>query len=43
MVYWELFPTLDHVVQVARGGQDEDKDWIKTSMVLNSAKSNWTI
>jgi hypothetical protein len=43
MVYWELFPTLDHVVPVARGGQDEENSWITTSMVRNSAKSNWTI
>ncbi len=43
MVYWELFPTLDHVVPVARGGQDEENSWITISMVRNSAKSNWTI
>ena len=43
MVYWELFPTIDHLVPVARGGQDDESNWITTSMVHNSAKSNWTI
>ena len=43
MVYQELFTTIDHFVPVARGGKDEESNWITTSMVLNSAKSNWTI
>jgi len=43
MVYWELFPTLDHLVPVTRGGLDDETNWITTSMVRNSAKSNWTI
>jgi len=43
MVYWELFPTLDHVVPVARGGADDSSNWVTTSMVRNSAKSNWTL
>lgn len=43
MVYWELFPTIDHLVPVAKGGLDDESNWITTSMVRNSAKSNWTI
>lgn len=43
MVYWELFPTVDHLVPVARGGADEEKNWVTTSMLRNSAKSNWTL
>ena len=43
LVYWELFPTIDHLIPVARGGQDNESNWITTSMVRNSAKSNWTI
>ncbi len=43
MIYWELFPTVDHVVPVARGGSDTPDNSVTTSMVLNSAKSNWTL
>ena len=43
MAYWELFPTIDHLVPVARGVEDNENNWITTSMVRNSAKSNWTI
>jgi hypothetical protein len=43
MAYWELFPTIDHVVPVGRGGADDDSNWVTTSMLRNSAKSNWTL
>lgn len=43
LVYWELFPTIDHLIPIARGGEDSENNWITTSMVRNSAKSNWTI
>lgn len=43
MIYWELFPTIDHLIPIARGGQDNESNWITTSMIRNSAKSNWTI
>ena len=43
MIYWELFPTVDHLIPIARGGTDTADNWITTSMVLNSAKSNWTL
>ena len=43
MIYWELFPTLDHIIPVARGGKDDESNWATTSMMKNSAKSNWTI
>lgn len=42
-VYWELFPTIDHLIPIARGGQDIESNWITTSMIRNSAKSNWTL
>ena len=42
-VYWELFPTIDHVIPVARGGADDETNWVCTSMLRNSAKSNWTL
>lgn len=43
LVYWELFPTIDHLIPMARGGQNNDGNLITTSMIHNSAKSNWTI
>lgn len=42
IVYWELFPTIDHVHPDARGGINEDSNWVTTSMLRNSAKSTWT-
>lgn len=43
MVYWELFPTIDHIYPISRGGLDNEENWITTSMIKNSAKSNWTL
>lgn len=43
MIYWDLCPTVDHLIPVARGGQDNESNWVTTSMIRNSAKSNWTI
>ena len=43
IVYWELFPTVDHVHPITRGGMDREDNWITTSMLRNSAKSNWTL
>lgn len=42
-VYWELCPTIDHLIPVAKGGPDNESNWITTSMIRNSAKLNWTI
>ena len=41
--YWELFPTIDHVNPVARGGADVESNLMTTSMLRNSAKANWTL
>jgi hypothetical protein len=41
--FWELFPTIDHVVPVSRGGLDRDDNWVSTSMLLNAAKANLTL
>ncbi len=43
IAYWELFPTVDHVTPIARGGADTEKNWVTASMLRNSAKSNWTM
>lgn len=41
--FWELFPTIDHLVPVSRGGVDDDTNWVTTSMLRNSAKAHWTL
>jgi len=43
IAYWELAPTLDHVMPIARGGADEPKNWVTTSMLSNVRKANWTL
>ena len=41
--YWVLFPTLDHVVPIARGGRADEENLVSTSMLRNSAKANSTL
>lgn len=41
--FWELFPSIDHLVPVARGGVDDETNWVTTSMLRNSAKAHWTL
>ena len=43
IVYWELFPTIDHLVPISRDGADAEQNWVTTSMLWNTAKSNWTL
>ena len=43
IAYWQLFPTIDHIYPVARGGKDEESNWVCCSMLSNSIKSNWTL
>lgn len=40
IAFWELSPTVDHLVPVARGGLDDESNWVTTSMFRNSAKAN---
>jgi hypothetical protein len=41
--FYELAPTIDHVLAVSRGGADDESNWITTSMVRNAAKANFTL
>jgi hypothetical protein len=41
--FWELYPTIDHVVPVARGGADDESNVVTTSMLRNAAKANWLL
>mgnify|MGYP002349834636 FL=1 len=43
IAYWQLFPTIDHIIPIARGGEDNDTNYVSTSMLRNSAKSNWLL
>ena len=43
IAWWELIPTVDHVVPVARDGADKEENWVCTSQLRNSAKSNWLL
>lgn len=43
IAYWQLSPTIDHIIPVARGGDDNEKNMVTTSMLRNSAKSNWLL
>lgn len=41
--YWEMGATVDHVVPMARGGADEESNWVTTSMAHHSARLNRTL
>lgn len=43
LAFWELFPTVDHVVPVSRGGRDDESNWVTASMLSNQAKDQWTL
>ena len=43
MAYWDLFPTLDHVISVSHGGSEEETNLVTTSMMKNMVKANWTL
>ena len=43
--YWQLYPTIDHVVPITRGGPPDPQpsNWVTTSMLHNGAKGNATL
>jgi hypothetical protein len=41
--FWELYPTIDHVIPLARGGADDEANIVTTSMLRNGAKGNWLL
>lgn len=41
--FWHLCPTIDHIVPVARGGEDSEPNMVSTSQLRNSAKSHWLL
>jgi len=43
IAFWELFPTVDHLVPVSRGGPDDESNWVTASMLSNQAKAHRTL
>ena len=43
LAYWDLFPTIDQLVPVGRGGADELSKWVTSSMARNAAKGSSTL
>ncbi len=43
IVYWELWPAVDHVVPISRGGKDDESNFATTSTLHNSAKAQWLL
>lgn len=41
--FWSHYPTIDHVVPLARGGADDEENVVTTSMLRNAAKANWLV
>jgi hypothetical protein len=41
--FWELFPTVDHIEPISRGGSDDDSNWVTTSMMRNQVKAQWSL
>ena len=41
--YWELGATVDHVVPIARGGRDDEENWVTTSVAHHSARMSRTL
>lgn len=42
-IIWNLYPTLDHVIPVSRGGKDDYDNIVSTSMKRNMIKAHWTL
>ena len=40
IAWWQLFPTIDHKVPIARGGSNDNENLVCTSMLRNIAKGN---
>ncbi|MDA3833833.1 MAG: HNH endonuclease [Spirochaetales bacterium] len=43
IAYWKYYPTVDHIIPIARGGADSSDNFVTTSQLRNSAKSHWLL
>lgn len=41
--YWEMFPSIDHIDPIARGGEDKVGNWVTTTMKNNLIKNNYSL
>lgn len=41
--FWELTPTVDHILPISLGGRDVAENWASCSMITNSIKANWSL
>lgn len=42
-MFWELWPAVDHVVPISRGGADDDANLCSTSVIHNDQKAHYTL
>ena len=42
-MFWELWPAVDHLIPLARGGADEDTNLFSTSVLHNDQKGHYTL
>ena len=40
-IYWELWPAVDHMVPLSRGGSGDADNLVSTSTLHNNAKGHW--
>lgn len=43
IAHWTLYPSVDHLVPISRGGVHSIDNLVTTSMIRNQAKANWTV
>jgi hypothetical protein len=43
ILHWTLWPSIDHLVPLARGGADDEGNWVTTSTLRNMSKGQATL
>jgi 5-methylcytosine-specific restriction endonuclease McrA len=43
IAYWYFYPTVDHIIPIARGGSNSLDNLVTTSQLRNSSKSHWLL
>ena len=42
-IYFDLWPVVDHVKPISKGGDDDESNFVTTSNLNNDLKSHWTL
>ncbi len=42
-IYWELWPAVDHLIPLTRGGGNDEQNLVSTSTLHNNAKGHWLL